>query len=72
MATHSNGQALYFCPVVSSSSSIYLFFSSNLSSCRSDVYHTSTHGVALVRIQNAGLKCVVCGSLEMQDPKVAI
>ena len=37
-----------------------------------DVYHTSTHGVALVRIQNAGLirlKRAACSSLEMQDPK---
>jgi len=33
------------------------------------VYHTSTHGVALLRIQNAGLKCAARGSLEMQDPK---
>ena len=33
------------------------FFSSpNLSGRRLDVYHTSTHGVALVRIKNAGLK----------------
>jgi len=33
-------------------SSIYLFFlsSPNLSGRRLDVYHTSTHGVALVRI----------------------
>jgi len=31
--------------------SIYLFyFSPNLSGRRLDVYHTSTHGVALVRI----------------------
>ena len=29
--------------------------SPNLSGCRLDVYHTSTHGVALVRISNAGL-----------------
>ena len=37
-------------------SSFYLFFysSPNLSGRRLDVYHTSTHGVALVRIQNAG------------------
>jgi len=34
-----------------------------------DVYHTSTHGVALVRIQNAGLKYAARSSLEMQDPK---
>jgi len=43
--------ALYFHPVVSSAS-IYLSFSSlpNLSRRRLDVYHTSTHGVALVQI----------------------
>ena len=28
----------------------YLFSSPNLSSSRSDVYHTSTHGVALLQI----------------------
>ena len=39
------GRPLYFCPVVSS------FFSSpNLSRRRLDVYHSSTHGVALVWI----------------------
>jgi len=47
-----------------------IFFSSpNLSRGRLDVYHTSTHGVALVRIYNAGLKCAARGSLEMPDPK---
>ena len=41
---------LPFCPLVS-------FFSSpNLSRRRLDVCHTSTHGVALVRISDAGLK----------------
>ena len=35
-----------------------------------DVYHTSTHGVALVRISNAGLKCAALGSLK-QDAKIA-
>jgi len=49
MAAHSNGQAFIFLPVVSSSS-IYLFSSLNLSDRRLNVYHTSTHGVALVRI----------------------
>ena len=47
------GEPLYFCPVVSFLPSFYLlsFFSSpNLSGRRSDVCHTSTHGVALVRI----------------------
>ena len=42
------GRPLYFCPVVSV---FFLFYSSpNLSGRRLDVYHTSTHGVALVRI----------------------
>jgi len=53
-----------------SSSSFFCF--PRLISCsgrRLDVYHTSTRGVALVRIQNAGLKCAARGSLEMQDPK---
>ena len=58
------------------SSSIYLFSSPNLSGGRLDVYHTSTHGVALVRIYNAGLKRAARGSLKIQDakksPKVAI
>jgi len=39
-------------------SGFFLLFSSpNLSGRRLDVYHTSTHGVALVQISNAGLKC---------------
>ena len=47
------GGPLYFCPVVSFyllSIFFFLFFSPNLSGHRLDVYHTSTHGVALVRI----------------------
>jgi len=48
------------------------FFSSpNLSCCRLDVCHTSTHGVALVRISDAGLKPAAHGSLKTQDAKVA-
>ena len=31
--------------------SFYLFSSRNLSGCRLDAYHTSTHGVALVRCE---------------------
>ena len=34
-----------------------------------DVYHTSTHGVALVRISDAGLKRAARGSLQIQDAK---
>ena len=51
MAALRNRGPLYFCPVISIYLSIYLLFSSpNLSRRRLDVYHTSTHGVALVRI----------------------
>jgi len=46
------------------------FFSSpNLSRRRLDVCHTSTHGVALVRISAAGLKPAARGSLKTQDAK---
>jgi len=38
-------RTLYFGPV-----SVFFFSSADLSSCRLDVYHTSTHGVALVQI----------------------
>ena len=50
---HSNGQAIIFCSCgyYLSCSSSFLFFSSPiLSSWRLDIYHTSTHDVALVRI----------------------
>jgi len=53
MAALCNRGPLYFWPVVSFYLlSIFLFFysSPNLSGHRLDVYHTSTHGVALVRI----------------------
>ena len=50
------GHYIFF-RVISSYLTIYLLFSSpNLSGRKLDVYHTSTHGVALVRISNAGLK----------------
>jgi len=49
--------------------SSFFFSSPNLSRCTLDVYHTSTHGVALVRIYNAGLKRAARGSLELQDAK---
>jgi len=35
-----------------------------------DVCHTSTHGVALVRIKDAGLKRAARGSLQIQDAKI--
>ena len=49
--------------------SFFLFSSSNLSRCRLDVCHTSTHGVALVPILDAGLKRAASGSLKIQDAK---
>jgi len=49
--------------------SFYLFSSPNLCGRRLDVCHTSTHGVALVRISNEGLKCAARGSLQIQDAK---
>jgi len=47
----------------------FFFSSPNLGRRRLDVYHTATHGVALVRILDAGLKRAARGSLEMQDAK---
>jgi len=46
MAVHGIGQAIIFL----SGGFFFLFSSPNLSRCTLDVYHTSTHGVALVRI----------------------
>jgi len=58
------------------SSSIFFFSSPNLSGRTLDVYHTPTHGVAFVRISDAGLERGARGSLKMQDakksPKIAI
>jgi len=59
---------IYFHPVVSSFF-FFCFSSHNLSGRRLDVYDTSTHGVALVRILNAGLKRAMRGSLKIQDAK---
>jgi len=57
------GQAIIFLPCGFFLSFLFFNSSPNLSGRRSDVYHTSTHGVALVRIKNAGLKCAAHGSL---------
>jgi len=49
---------------------LVLFLSSpNLSRRRLDVCHTTTHGVALVRISDAGLKRAARSSLKIQDTK---
>ena len=53
------------------SSSIF-FSSPDLSGRRLDVYHTSIHCVALVRLLDACLKCAALGSLKIQDAKIAI
>jgi len=67
------GQTIIFLPC----GYFFLFFSSpNLSRPTLDVCHTSTHGVALVRISDAGLKTAARRSLKTQDakksPKIAI
>ena len=60
------GQTIIFLPY----GYFFFFFSSpNLSRRRLDVCHTSTHGVALVRISDAGLKPAARGLLKTQDPK---
>ena len=64
------GQAIIFLPCDFYLSFLLLLFSSpNLSGRRLDVYHTSTHSVALVRIQNACVKCAARGSLKIQHAK---
>jgi len=52
--------------------SIFFFSSPNLSGLRMDLHHTSTHGVALVRIYNAGLKCAAAARWKnkTQNPKM--
>jgi len=54
---------------VVSSFFLLLFSSPNFSRRRLDVCHTSAHGVALVRISDAGLKRAAHGSLQIQDAK---
>jgi len=49
--------------------SSFFLSSPNLSRRRLNVYHTCTHGVALVRISGAGLKCAARGSLKIHDAK---
>jgi len=47
----------------------FFLSSPNLSRRKLDVCHASTHGVALVRIQDAGLKPAARVSLKTQDAK---
>jgi len=71
MAAHTQKRAgHYILPLwflLLSSSSFFLAYSQR--SQILDVYHTSTHDVALVRIQNACLKCAAHRSLKTQDAK---
>jgi len=60
---------LYFCHVISIFFLAFFFSSPNLSGRRFDVCHASTHGVALVRIYDAGLKRAARGTLKIQDAK---
>jgi len=53
-------------------SSSFFFSSPNLSRRRLDVRHTFTHGVALARISDAGLKPAARGSLKTQDAKMSL
>ena len=64
------GRPLYFPAVVTM---FLLFFSPILSCFRQDVYHTSTHDVALARIisnRPTCLKCAARGSLKIQDATI--
>ena len=66
------GQTIIFCPVVSFFFlSFFFLLAYNLSGRKLDVYHTSTHGVALVRIQNACLKRAARGSLKIHFGTIA-
>jgi len=49
--------------------SSFFFSLRTLSGRKLDVYHTSTHDVALVQIYNAGLKRAARGLQKMQDAK---
>ena len=67
------GRAILFwsCGLFLLSFSSFFFSSPILSGRRLDVYHSSTHDMALVRIQNASLKCAAArSSLKIQDAKM--
>jgi len=71
MVAYGIGQTIIFLPCGLLFFCLSFFSSTNLSRRRLDVCHTSTHGVALVRISDAGLKRAARGSLEIQDPKTS-
>ena len=63
------GQTIIFLPWFLLSYSSFFLSSPNLSRRTLDVCITSTHGVALVRISDAGLKRAAHGSLQIQEAK---
>jgi len=63
------GKLLYSCLVLCFFLRSFSYFSSDLSGRRLDVCHTSTHGVALVRMKNVGLKRAACGLWEISGAK---
>jgi len=66
------GPAIIFLPCGFYLLSVFCLFSSpNLSRRWLDVCHTSAHGVALVRIWDAGLKRATLGSLKYRRQKIA-
>jgi len=69
MAALCNRTSHYIFALWSLLSLLCLLSPPSLTGRRLDVYHTTTHGAALMRIQNADLKCAAHGSLEIQDPK---
>ena len=66
------GQAIIFSSCFFLSMFFFLFSSPILSRRILDVCYTTTHGVVLVRIKNAGLKCAARGSLKYRTQKIAI
>jgi len=65
-------RTLYFCPAVNSSFFFFFLFTPLISVVAEwmSTILLSTHGVALVPIQNAVLKCAAHTSLEIQDAKM--
>jgi len=63
------GKPLYSCLVLCFFLRSFSYFSPDLSGRRLDVCRTSTHGVALVRMKNVGLKSAACGWWEMSGAK---
>jgi len=72
MAAHSNVQTIIFFCGGYCLPFLLLILAYFQQSMRLDVYHTSTHDVALVHILNACLKCAAHRWLKIQDAKIAV